>query len=569
MSISFSRPDPSQPSAVGSATFSVGRRGFDQNEVRDFLRMVAAELARLQEREKFLERELRSAQTRAVSEPGALTEEMVTELLGEETARIITVAREAALQIRDRAEETAGRLMREASDDASRIRQEADLDAQRVRSDAADDARAEIEMARQQGTDMVNEARQYRERVLNELSRRRELAREQIEQFEHGRDRLLSTFEKARQSTEDVINELAVETDEDAELIDLTNSTGPITMPVNRPVAGGIFDVEAEDHQPESDVEVAAEVEPETVTLDEPETVVVDEAPVVVEPEQVQVTEVEEPKVTLTVFGEGPAETAGKVTSIEPVLEPEKAPETGRVAEVVSIFDKSREKPAPESQEPKAEIVAPKPVEVKTEKRTAAKKPDAVDDLFAKLRTSNTEKVVERVKSKPAKAVTPAVDADLSKEEAAIARKLKRVLSDEQNEHFEFLRRRGAAKKMGEMLAEVSEDLLRYRTMLESELMEAAVKGAASKSDAPVATLRKNLKSAKALDPVFAQVTKTIIEPIRKSITKCIADCGGDAEAAISALRGVYRQWRNDNVEALAQDLCRMAYGRGAQNTTS
>ena len=272
---------------------------------------------------------------------------------------------------------------------------------------------------------------------------------------------------------------------------------------------------------------------------------------------------------TLTVFGEGPAETAGKVTSIEPVLEPEKAPETGRVAEVVSIFDKSREKPAPESQEPKAEIVAPKPVEVKTEKRTAAKKPDAVDDLFAKLRTSNTEKVVERVKSKPAKAVTPAVDADLSKEEAAIARKLKRVLSDEQNEHFEFLRRRGAAKKMGEMLAEVSEDLLRYRTMLESELMEAAVKGAASKSDAPVATLRKNLKSAKALDPVFAQVTKTIIEPIRKSITKCIADCGGDAEAAISALRGVYRQWRNDNVEALAQDLCRMAYGRGAQNTTS
>ena len=556
MSISFSRPDPSQPSAVGSASFSVGRRGFDQNEVRDFLRMVAAELARLQEREKFLERELRSAQTRAVSEPGALTEEMVTELLGEETARIITAAREAALQIRDRAEETAGRLMREASDDASRIRQEADLDAQRVRSDAADDARAEIEMARQQGTDMVNEARQYRERVLNELSRRRELAREQIEQFEHGRDRLLSTFEKARQSTEDVINELVVETDEDAELIDLTNSTGPITMPVNRPVAGGIFDVEAEDQSSELELEPTAEI-------------LEVEVPEVVEPEVVQVTEVEEPKVTLTVFGEGPSETVSEVTSIEPVLEPEKAPETGRVAEVVSIFDKSREKPAPGSQEPKSETVAPKPDEKKTSPRTVAKKPDAVDDLFAKLRTSNTEKVVERVKSKPAKAVTPPVDADLSKEEAAVARKLKRVLSDEQNEHFEFLRRRGAAKKMGEMLAEVSEDLLRYRSMLESDLMEAALKGAASKSDAPVATLRKNLKSAKTLDPVFTQVTKTIIEPIRKSITKCIADCGGDAEAAISALRGVYRQWRNDNVESLAQDLCRMAYGRGAQNTAS
>ena len=59
MSISFSRPDPSSPAAVGAAAFSVGRRGFDQNEVKEFLRMVAAELARLQEREKFLERELR------------------------------------------------------------------------------------------------------------------------------------------------------------------------------------------------------------------------------------------------------------------------------------------------------------------------------------------------------------------------------------------------------------------------------------------------------------------------------------------------------------------------------
>ena len=47
MAISFSRPDPSSPSAVGAASFPVARRGYDQGEVRDFLRMVAAELARL------------------------------------------------------------------------------------------------------------------------------------------------------------------------------------------------------------------------------------------------------------------------------------------------------------------------------------------------------------------------------------------------------------------------------------------------------------------------------------------------------------------------------------------
>ncbi|MEI7619761.1 MAG: DivIVA domain-containing protein, partial [Actinomycetota bacterium] len=62
MAISFSRPDPSSAASVSSAQFPTSRRGFDQAEVRDFLRMVAAELARLQERERFLERELRSSQ---------------------------------------------------------------------------------------------------------------------------------------------------------------------------------------------------------------------------------------------------------------------------------------------------------------------------------------------------------------------------------------------------------------------------------------------------------------------------------------------------------------------------
>jgi cell division septum initiation protein DivIVA len=98
MAISFSRPDPSSPAAVGSAQFSVVRRGFEQEEVRDLLRGVSAELARLQERERFLESELRAMQTRGLSAPGALDEEMVTALLGEETARVLTSAREAAKQ---------------------------------------------------------------------------------------------------------------------------------------------------------------------------------------------------------------------------------------------------------------------------------------------------------------------------------------------------------------------------------------------------------------------------------------------------------------------------------------
>lgn len=561
MSISFSRPDPSSPAAVGAAAFSVGRRGFDQNEVKEFLRMVAAELARLQEREKFLERELRSAQTRAISEPGALTEEMVTELLGEETARIIAAAREAALQIRERAEETAGRLIREASDDASRIRKEADIDSQRIRGDAASDAQAEIEMARQQGTEMVNEARQYRERVLNELAKRRELAREQIEQFEHGRDRLLNSFERARQTTEEVLSELAAGQDEDAELIDLTNSTG--TIPVNQTAAptGEIFDVEAEEMAEIMPLE-SAEQEPVADTGDIAE----------VEAREVEPESTEPSNVTSAVFGEVPAAgAASNPTSTAP-----SATESEHVAPVVSLFPKSEVRTAD---------VAPKAAP-KERKSDGA----SVDNLFEKLRTSSTEQVVERVKAKPAREVkaekpkpdeklatkptksskprvAPAREVDLTTEIANLAKKLKRVFADEQNGYFEFLRRKGAAKKLDAMLADLDADLDRYRVMLEPELMAAALRGASSVSDASAATLRRDLKSGDVLGEVHTYVGDKIVEPIRKSVQKCLKSVDGDTDQAITALRGVYRQWRSDKADALAEDLCRMAFGRGAQNT--
>ncbi|MFM9226200.1 MAG: DivIVA domain-containing protein, partial [Actinomycetota bacterium] len=204
MAISFSRPDPSSPAAVGSAAFPVTKRGFDQGEVRDFLRMVAAELARLQEREKFLESEMRAMQTRGLSVPGRLDEETVTTLLGEEAARVLSTARDASVQIRERAEESATRLVKDAAEDAARIREAANIEASRIRDDAAHDAEAEIEMAKQQGRDMVNEAREYREKVLSELSRRRDAARAQIEQLLHGRDRLMNAFERARLASEDV-----------------------------------------------------------------------------------------------------------------------------------------------------------------------------------------------------------------------------------------------------------------------------------------------------------------------------------------------------------------------------
>ena len=113
MAISFSRPDPSSPTSVRDANFPTARRGFDQNEVREFLHMVAAELARMQERERYLDQELRSMRLQRPGPPPELDDETLARLLGEETTRILQAARESAAAIRAKAEEAAERMMRE------------------------------------------------------------------------------------------------------------------------------------------------------------------------------------------------------------------------------------------------------------------------------------------------------------------------------------------------------------------------------------------------------------------------------------------------------------------------
>ena len=175
---------------MAEAGFSTTRRGFDQGEVRAFLTSVAAELGRLQERQRQLEAELHSAR----SAPPAsieLDDETVASLLGEETLRVLHTARESASEIKIRAEDNAARILRDANYGASLVPWETEVEVARRRYDASADAEAEVALAKQQGREMVNEARAYRERVLADLERRTTLARHQIEELVHGRERLL------------------------------------------------------------------------------------------------------------------------------------------------------------------------------------------------------------------------------------------------------------------------------------------------------------------------------------------------------------------------------------------
>ena len=576
MAISFSRPDPSSPAAVGSAAFPTSRRGFDQAEVRDFLKMVAAEMARLQERERFLESEMRAMQTRGLSAPGRLDEETVTTLLGEEAARVLTAARDASTQIRDRAEESATRLVKDAAEDAVRIRESAVLEAARIRDDSGADAESEIEMAKQQGRDMVNEAREYREKVLSELSRRRDAARSQIEQLLHGRDRLMNAFERARIASEDVIGGLTDAHDEPEFIVDLSPTTGPVPIINSEHPSVKVFDRE----------EVVIEDEPAEVITN---VVIFDhetEAEVEVIAEEVSVEVFHETQIVDVLHPvHTPAEIAPSVEDVVSV-EPTETTQTN----VVSLFGRGRRSVDMPEIEIEAEVEMP--VEEAVVARAPKKDVVAVDDIFAKLRAGNTADVAakaaiasdivkdekpaakatapkaeKKVKAKPA---VPVVDParfeerneELSPVVVAMARKLKRVLADEQNTVLGHVRAKKTSLDIDAVLGTETEHSARYATAVAEDSMAAASAGAKSVKAAGGSSRRVTQKAIAA--HAVSAITAGLVAGFREDARIAIGEAEGDRDVLLGLIRDVYRTWKTERIDSHVDDIACSSYSHGA-----
>jgi cell division septum initiation protein DivIVA len=568
MAISFSRPDPSSPAAVGSAQFSVVRRGFEQEEVRDLLRGVSAELARLQERERFLESELRSMQTRGLSAPGAIDEEMVTALLGEETARVLTTAREAAKQQIARAAETAERLVREASSDAARIRQEAEIESSRQRNDAVADVEAEIELAKQQGREMVIEAREYREKVLSELARRRELAREQIEHLIHDRDRLVAAFDRARLAANDVVGDLTEfdELSEEVARISGLNTPVDATAPI-------FFDhTKDPDAIPQSsesiEVEKVVGVIAESIDSTTIEIVEIAETTEVVEVVEVEeiVEELVEETLDTTVIAmhEAPAGMSEHPSSEPPAQE--------HIAEVVQLFGKKRKDA--EVQQVVTEVVeqpvaAVEVVEAKKQPAATTPQKKSVDDLFARLKQTNTAEVARTAKPK---VVVPKVDQgvfdhrDTALEPilVLITRKMKRVLADEENSMLTYLQGKKSIVALEKVLPAADEHLQMYVEALAEDVISAAMAGAQSLSKSLKADLRKRVTRSAVMQVVSRTMDESTIRPLREKIQRAVEQSNGDKDEMSNLIRSVYREMKMQRVEQQVSAIARMAYSRGA-----
>jgi DivIVA domain-containing protein len=151
---------PLLPSAeqIRRREFATIRRGYDPDQVRDYLESVAIQVGSLEEnlREARLQMESLSAQPSSAPMPAAL-----------------------GVDPYDRISKRFAGLIATADREASRIVDDAKTEADRIKVDA----QATAEVARQEGSDALGSARQEADRVLSGLSTRRDALVEQLQQM--------------------------------------------------------------------------------------------------------------------------------------------------------------------------------------------------------------------------------------------------------------------------------------------------------------------------------------------------------------------------------------------------
>ena len=410
-------------------------------------------------------------------------------------------AHESAGQIRARAEEGAASVLSEATEEAARLREDAEMEAARRRSEAAELSENEINVAKEQGRQMVNEARAYRERVLGELARRRDMARDQIDQLVHHRDQLLNAFIHARDVAGSVIGGLGP-IDVPDDFVDLSPTTGPVSIPAE-PDFGANGSATGEGFGELSDTPGGPSAVAESSSNGG--------APVV------------------ALFPERESGESGETITEEiPAVEPDAA----TVAQVDSLFAKLRAEGGT-AQEEDAE-----------EGGTAAPAGEAEEGDTDDAPATPFERR----------------DAELTPLIVGAARRLKRVLADEQNDVLDTLRQGEPVRAIETIVHDETQQIDRYLDSIGDDLEAAARAGASSVSDDPDAI---DLAHSGALGPVRDAVAGGLITPLRERLAQCIDEADGDNDIVMKRVRSVYREWKTQHIDTELDDVFCLAYGRG------
>ena len=543
------------PDDVARHTFGSVRRGFDPSEVRDYLESIAVGLRGIAEREQQLLDELTEAERRAANP--VLDEPTLTAAVGQETARVLHSAHEAADQVVANAESESTRLLTESTEQAEQILTEAAEEAERLRTSAAEllavrteeaesavselrqrseaeasilleaarvDAEELVTRARDECKAMVEEAQQLRARVLADFSRRRKILHSQIEQLRAGRERLAETIVDVRRSVDAIADDLFVAEDE------ARAAAEEVARDVaSRPDEGTPEEIAALVLAEEAAVREAAAVASalETSVDEDGDTAV---APVPGESVDALFARLRAAQdVPESVAAE--EASAGKAAPIE-------APQAEGEPEPVNVTEASSEV-LDDSGVPDADAGEPAPAvgseletredEAEPEGPPEARNPGAIrrDELIAPIVT-------------------------------VLARRLKRTLQDNQNDLLDSARSKGY-QWSAELLPDETEHVDGYATAAMPALEEASEAGITfvGSGDAGGAP-------ADALVGIADELAHSVVDPLRRRLADGTGLADGDEAAVVEHVGAAFREWKGERIERLAGDSVVAAFSLGS-----
>jgi hypothetical protein len=492
------------------------------------------------------------------------------------------------------------RLRQEAIDEARLTREDADAAA--VASAAASEAAAQaaLDAARDQGRQMVEEARTYRERVIADLADRRRTARSQLDGIAATRDalavtlsdvasglatsqRLLNELEIDATSLGDVSADRAVLEAHDASRPALAEEPGHASTASDDGDGDGVADDESGDDEAAGDpVDVPSEemadepVEAEDLTSDQAASEVIDhEEPVEaveepqpeVEPEPAGVAD--EPEAQVDDDGEEPVidptdDAPGGRPDTDAEPDPEVDPASESLEEAIAEADVANGEGDPGEGDPGdgdqdlregridqifAKIRADRHDEPEGDGNSAAAV--AVVDPEVAADDATAETVVD---TDPDTDLLDRRDAELEEVEKQLARRLKRVLADEQNETLDLLRRTKGTPTVEGVLPGESDHQERYRSAALEDLSAAERAGAGFFGAAPD-------RRADVFD-VAGDFASEILRQIRAQLIRALDD-GGDEYELGDRIRSCYREWKTQRIADTARHFVMVAFSRG------
>jgi cell division septum initiation protein DivIVA len=550
---------PIDPDRILDKTFATVKKGVDPVEVQRYLLQVSNQLKNSQTRVSELERQLEQARRQSAAHD-PIDPSNLTKLLGEETTRVLDAAQSAAAEIRAKAEENVARLLHEAREESVRLREDAEtLVARRTqeaeqataqireyaetqRANAEAEAAAIIEASKQQGREMVQEAKEVRQRMLDDLANRRQTLRQQIEQLQAGRDRLSAAYDIVRETLAVATEELDVALPEgrlSAEVASLQSVDSELEATITPIVTAEELDEPTIDVFPASqarNVETPAEARPSAPKL----TVV---PPV----EEAVVEELVEIAAVVADPPEPPTESPGSPQD----------PREGRHSSSVRVVRTSSGKAA--------DVFARLRREGEDEVATASDVSDEVADTSPEI----IEEVVEVVVPEATQVVTSDLSADtdqvfiatrdaaISPIESSLARRIKRELSDEQNELLSTLRSVKGNLTAIAFLPTPESQLERYEDIALPALADATEAGAAI---APV----KGRSSARAsVGDLAADLASAIVGPLRDRLERAVSESAGDRDDLAQRIRSTFREWKGQRVDDAVTFALLAAANRG------